>query len=182
MEVVKATTTLEIDPIGTPMACRIYIDYKNVSTKTLSGVKFRIGYIDAEEKVRGTFHAPHGQLLAPGATAQEKWRGGNIDPRTNSVMIRVLVAKYSDGTIWESEKMKGLAPGTGGEGQTVAPAGGPASYATPAAQEAAAEAAGNSPPSSSGSGSPPAESQASPAGTAPSAAQPAGSDKSTDGY
>lgn len=203
VEVVKATTTLEIDPIGTPMACRIYIDYKNVSTKPVSGVKFRIGYIDAEEKVRGTFHAPDGHVLEPGGMASAKWRGEKIDPRTASVLIRVLVARYSDGRIWESEKMKGLAPGTGGEGQTVAPSApstGSGSQANPAAapqsqadsfdsldsgaapqQGSSAASSGQSASSSSAQSATP-DSSTTPAQSASPAAQPAGSDKSTDGY
>ena len=115
VQVISAKTDLEIDPFGTPMACRIYIDYKNTSTKPVSGVKFRIGYIDAEEKVRGTFHAPDGHVVEPGGQTSAKWRGDKVDPRTSSVLIRVLLARYSDGTIWESEKVKGLAPGTGGQ-------------------------------------------------------------------
>ena len=93
VQVISSKTDLEIDPIGTPMACRIYIDYKNTSAKTVSGVKFRIGYIDAEEKIRGSFHAPDGHVLEPGGTASAKWRGEKIDPRTARVLIRVLVCQ-----------------------------------------------------------------------------------------
>ena len=89
------------------MACRIYIDYKNVSNKALAGVKFRIGYVDIEDQVRGTFHAPDGQSLQPGAVGSAKWRGDRVDPRTKSIMIRGLMARYADGTMWESEKSEG---------------------------------------------------------------------------
>lgn len=107
VEVVSAKTVLEIDPVGMPMACRVYIDYKNVSAKSLAGVRFRIGYVDAEEQVKGTFHAPDGSQLAPGAQGHGKWRGERVDPRTKSVIIRGLMARFSDGSIWESEKSEG---------------------------------------------------------------------------
>ncbi len=157
VQVVSAKTLLEIDPIGAPMACRIYIDYKNTSERTVSGVKFKIGYIDSEENIRGTFHAPDGHQLAPGATASAKWRGDKVDPRTARVMIRVLVARYADGSSWESDKLKGLAPGTGGSSST----------------------AGGSP---SGTGQAGGDSFESESGQAPPGSSPSGSDKSTDGY
>lgn len=130
MQVVSAKTELEIDPIGTPIACRIYLDFKNTSAKTVNGVKFRIGYIDGEEKIRGTFHAPDGHILEPGAQASAKWRGDKVDPRTAYLLIRVLVARYSDGSSWESEKIKDLAPGTGGNNSPSAAA--PPDQAAPA--------------------------------------------------
>ena len=107
VDVISAKTTLEIDAVGLPMACRVYIDYTNVSNKALSGVRFRIGYIDGEEQVVGTFHAPDGSSLAPGGSGKGKWRGERVDPRTKKVMIRGLMARFSDGTMWESEKSQG---------------------------------------------------------------------------
>lgn len=176
VEVVSAKTDLEIDPFGTPIACRIYIDYKNTSARTLSGVKFRIGYIDADEKIRGTFHAPDGHILDPGGVSSAKWRGEKVDPRTSHVLIRVLVARYSDGTLWESEKLKDLAPGTGG---TASPASG-----SPGGDSAAAG-AGTVPSAPAGSGSTPAtgtDTPAVPAPEVPPAPEPSGSDKSSSGY
>lgn len=120
VDVISAKTTLEIDPVGIPMACRVYIDYTNVSNKALSGIRFRIGYIDGEEEVRGTFHAPDGSTVPPGGTGKGKWRGERVDPRTKKVMIRGLMARFSDGTVWESEKSEGglikPAPQPGQEG------------------------------------------------------------------
>ncbi|MBX9690173.1 MAG: hypothetical protein K2X27_25905 [Candidatus Obscuribacterales bacterium] len=170
VDIVSARTSLEIDPIGAPMACRIYVDYKNISNKSLAGVKFRIGYIDSEDKVRGTFHAADGQSLSPASVAKAKWRGDKVDPRTASVMIRVLVARFSDGSLWESEKMKELAPGTGGAGSSVTSASGDASASSASSSSSSMPAQG----AASGNESPAA--QASP-GSAP-----AGSDKSSDGY
>ncbi len=120
VDVISAKTTLEIDPVGVPMACRIYIDYTNVSNKALSGVRFRIGYIDAEDQVCGTFHAPDGSSLPPGGSGRGKWRGDKVHPKTKKVMIRGLMARFSDGSIWESEKSEGglikPAPQPGQEG------------------------------------------------------------------
>jgi hypothetical protein len=199
VQVVSAKTDLEIDPIGTPVACRIYIDYKNVSTRTVTGVKFRIGYIDGEEKIRGFFHAPDGHVLEPGAQSSARWRGDKVDPRTSRVMLRVLVARFSDGSVWESEKMKELAPGTGGPnsgtGGSVSPgpAGGAAepAAAVPAGSikpaGAAAETgsvAGEIPDAPSSSSLPPVGSPGpvTPAVEGSPASMPAGSDKSSDGY
>ncbi|MBY0547541.1 MAG: hypothetical protein K2W95_09630 [Candidatus Obscuribacterales bacterium] len=128
VRIVKAETRMEIDSFGAPMACRIYIDYTNVSDRPLQGVKFRLGYIDRDGKVRGTFHAPDGRPLSPGSQNSHKWRGDKVDPRTTLVKIRVLTARYADGTFWESEKMKDIAkpPGadsasSGGDGGTAGP-------------------------------------------------------------
>ncbi len=177
VQVVSSKTVLEIDPIGTPMACRIYLDYKNSSAKTISGVKFRIGYIDGDEKIRGTFHAPDGHVLEPGGTASAKWRGDKVDPRVASTMIRVLVVRYSDGSTWESEKMKDLAPGTGGPGS-------PSSDAGAASSAGASDSGSSSSPAGLSGGSPsdPAGQAGMPAQEASPAAGSPGSDKSTDGY
>lgn len=133
VDVISAKTTLEIDPVGIPMACRVYIDYTNVSHKTLSGIRFRIGYIDGEEEVRGTFHAPDGSTVPPGGTGKGKWRGERVDPRTKKVMIRGLMARFSDGTVWESEKSEGgLIKPTPQPGQEGAKTSGGAGGAVPA--------------------------------------------------
>lgn len=115
VRIVKAETRLEVDSFGAPMACRIYIDYTNASDRPIQGVKFRLGYIDPDGKVRGTFHAPDGRSLSPGAQNSSRWRGDKVDPRTSLVKIRVLQARYSDGSIWESEKMKEVAKPPGAE-------------------------------------------------------------------
>lgn len=116
VRIVKAETRLEVDSFGAPMACRIYIDYTNTSDRPLQGVKFRLGYIDRDGKVRGMFHAPDGRPLSPAGQASCKWRGDKVDPRTALVKIRVLTARFADGTVWESEKMKDVAKPPGAEG------------------------------------------------------------------
>lgn len=192
VDLVSAKTDLEIDPFGTPIACRIYIDYKNNSSKPISGVKFRIGYIDTEEKIRGVFHAPDAHVLEPGASAKAKWRGERIDPRTAYVMIRVLVARYSDGSEWDSEKLKDLAPGTGGSSSTNSDSfsGGapPSSSSESAPSDTGSPKAGGSTGAdageerSSGASAGAVGEPVTPAAEASSAPQSSGSDKSSDGY
>lgn len=104
----SATSQLELDPFGTPMAARIYIDYRNACEKPIAAVKFRIGYVNAEGQLLGTFHAPHTMPLTPGAKTSEKWRGDRLDPRTSLIKIRTLIVKFTDGSRWESEKAKTL--------------------------------------------------------------------------
>ena len=131
---------MEVDSFAAPLACRIYIDYMNVSQKPVQGVKFRLGYVDREGKVRGTFHAPDGRELGPGAQLSHKWRGEKVDPRTVLVKIRVLTVRYADGTIWESEKMKDVAKPPGadsGGGADAAESSGGTAGPEPGAAEAA---------------------------------------------
>lgn len=178
VDVVSAKTTLEIDPVGVPMACRVYIDYTNVSNKALAGVRFRIGYIDGEDQVCGTFHAPDGSSLAPGGSGHGKWRGDKVHPKTRKVMIRGLMARFADGTMWESEKSEGglikptPQPGQDGAGksfggaQTGSPGfgaasagsdqsgglgGGPPAFANPGAGESAAPVGNSAAPLNQGS-------------------------------
>ncbi len=170
VEVISAKTVLEIDPIGTPMACRIYLDFRNTSAKTITGVKFRIGYVDSEDQIRGSFHAPDGHMLEPGASSKNQWKGEKVDPRTVSVVIRPLVARYADGSKWQSAKMEELAPGTGGD---------PAA-ATGNTGGASGEA--SSLRSTSSTVSSPSQAPETPSPQGSTAAPPAGSDKSNDGY
>lgn len=130
VRIVKAETRLEVDSFGAPLACRIYIDYTNAGSRSVNAVKFRIGYVDPDGKVRGMFHAPDGREVVPGSQASCKWRGEKIDPRTKLVKIRVLTARYSDGSVWESTKMKDVAkppgadsgnPVESGDGEGAAP-------------------------------------------------------------
>lgn len=118
VRIVKAETRMEVDSFGAPLACRIYIDYTNSGSRPINAVKFKIGYVDREDKVRGSFHAPDGHELSPGAQASAKWRGEKIDPRTRVVKIRVLLARYADGSMWESEKMKDIVKPDDGSGSS----------------------------------------------------------------
>jgi hypothetical protein len=119
----------DLDPFGVPTDIRTYADYKNVSSKPVVGVKFRIRYIDSEGKDRGTFHAPHACSIAPGMTATEKWKRDKVDPRVVGMMIRVMAVKFSDGSLWESSKVSnivkpsgdGPGPGAGAPAETMQP-------------------------------------------------------------
>ena len=107
VEVVAADTQLEVDPFGTPMAARHYIDYRNVSGKQVAAVKFRIGYVGDDGKIQLPYlNAPDGHLLQPGEQASQKWRGERVNPRTKEIKIRVLMVKMGDGSVWESAKLR----------------------------------------------------------------------------
>lgn len=108
MEVTSSKVDLEVDSFDAPIAARVYLDYRNVSSKVINAVKFRVGYIDGENKVRGTFHAPDGNVVGPGSSASQKWRGERVDPRVKSIKIRALQVKFADGTLWESAKMNAV--------------------------------------------------------------------------
>ncbi len=106
IQAVRSRVELEIDTFGAPIAARIFIDYRNTGDRQISVAKFRIGYIDGKGLIRGHFHAPDNHVLSPGAEAGQRWRGDKVDPRTKSGKIRALIVKFSDGTVWESEKLK----------------------------------------------------------------------------
>lgn len=101
----SARTEFELDPFGTPLASRIYLTYKNDSDKAVAGVKFRIRFVDPSGKDRGTFQAPHAQEVQPGSTGTEKWRHEKVDPRATEAKVRVLMVKFSDGSIWQTGKL-----------------------------------------------------------------------------
>lgn len=107
---------LDLDPFDVPIDARIYIDYKNNSDRAISAVKFRIRFMDFENNDRGTFHAPDMELLAPGATGNEKWKHDRVDPRATSIKVRILQVKYQDGSNWLSAKMSELPEQYGGAG------------------------------------------------------------------
>lgn len=74
-------------------------------------MKFRIRYVDAEGKDRGTFHAPDGSPLglSPGESRSNKWRKeGGLHPGIHSFKIRVFKVLYADGSSWDSVKLKQL--------------------------------------------------------------------------
>lgn len=106
VEVVGATTAFEIDGFGTPMAARHYIDYRNIGGRPIAAVKFRIAYVAEDGKIHQPYlNAPDAHPLEPGGTASQKWRGDKVDPKTAAVKIRVLMVKFSDGSVWESQKV-----------------------------------------------------------------------------
>lgn len=117
VEVVAADTQLEVDPFGTPMAARHYIDYRNVSGQLVAAVKFRIGYVGDDGKIQLPYlNAPDGHVLQPGEQASQKWRGERVNPRTKEIKIRVLMVKMGDGSVWESAKLRETASQANGEG------------------------------------------------------------------
>jgi hypothetical protein len=104
--IIAAKTELEVDSFGEPHAVRAYIDYKNVGEKPISAVKFRLGYFDSRGNLKSTFHAADSKVLGVGAMGSQKWRGEKVYPQTVAIKIRILLVKFSDGSIWESEKLK----------------------------------------------------------------------------
>jgi hypothetical protein len=105
VEVTGARTELEVDPFGTPVAARHYIDYRNVSNKSVCGVKFRIGYVADDGKIHQPYvNGDDRHDLQPGEQASHKWRGDKVDPRTVAVKMRVLKVRFGDGGVWESAK------------------------------------------------------------------------------
>ena len=104
VSITSARDELDLDLFGAPLASRLYIDYKNVSDRTITGAKFRIRYTDASGKDRGTYHAPQAVMVNPGSSSSEKWRHERVDPRTTETKIRVLFVKFADGSTWQSTK------------------------------------------------------------------------------
>ena len=124
VSVSAARTEIEVDPFGTPLASRIYITYRNDSNKTMAGVRFRVRFVDETGQDRGTLQAPHASVVAPGSTGSEKWRHERVDPRASQLKIRVLMVKFTDGSVWQTSSMPEQTPGTAGPdgGSPVAPA------------------------------------------------------------
>lgn len=115
IDVTLAKTELDLDPFDIPLASRIYIDYKNISDRPVSAVKFRIRFTDESGKDRGTFHAPDMSPIGPGQQRSQKWRHEKVDPRSTQIKVRALQVKFADGSSWQSTKMQELAqPPTSG--------------------------------------------------------------------
>lgn len=109
---------VDLDPFDAPMSSKIYLDYRNNSDKPVSAVKFRVRFVDAEGKDRGTFHAVDSFYLQPGGERSQKWkRDFTLHPGVVGMKVRALQVKYSDGGGWQSVKMQELAgssePGAG---------------------------------------------------------------------
>lgn len=111
VEVTSIRSVLEVDPFDAPIAGRVYITYKNISQKSIKAVKFRVRFSDTQGLDKGTFHAPDGAVMGvgPGSTRSKKWRKeGGLGPDIQKLKVRVLVVKYTDGSMWESIRMKQL--------------------------------------------------------------------------
>ncbi len=186
VDLVSAKTELEIDSFGAPSACRIYLDFKNCSAKQISAVKFRMGYIDEQEKIRRTFVGDDAHLIAPEGQAHQQWRVG-VDPKTAYVVIRAIAVKYGDGSEWRSEKFKnpratpegaeGADPGSAEVGATD-----PDGLSAGAKEKQSAPASNDQRGSSSGSAGGAGEPATTPSGSDSSSSTSGQSDKSGGGY
>ena len=111
VEVTSIRSVLEIDPFDAPIASRVYITYKNISQKPIAAVKFRIRYSNAAGKDLGTFHAPDGTAMgvSPATSRSSKWRKeGGLHPDISTFKVRVLQVKFTDGSQWQSVRLKQL--------------------------------------------------------------------------
>ena len=98
---------LDCDAFDAPMDARVYLDYKNNSDRAVSAVKFRLRFVDAEQKDR----APS-TSLAPAAAPQgvggvKAKRDITLHPSIVGLKVRVLQVKYGDGSDWASTKNAG---------------------------------------------------------------------------
>ena len=125
VEMASVRCELDLDPFDAPMSSRIYADYKNSSQRSISAVKFRIRFVDAEGTERGTFHAVDSAYVAAGGTKGHKWkRDFTLDPRVVAMKVRVLQVKYAEGGDWQSVKMQELAQPSSAAPSAVPPAAG----------------------------------------------------------
>jgi len=110
----SAEAELEIDPFNTPVALRVYLNYKNTSPNALVGVKFRVQLLDTQGETRGIFLANDTGTVAAGGTSSQKWRKEGINPATRRLLARVLQVKFADGTTWSSDKLHEFSGDTAG--------------------------------------------------------------------
>jgi hypothetical protein len=93
---------LEVDPFQAPVAIRVYLDYKNESTKTVEAVKFRFRIEDAQGEHKRNYQASDTHIVPPGESAQEKLRREGIPPQAKRLLLRVLQVRFSDQSSWQS--------------------------------------------------------------------------------
>jgi hypothetical protein len=110
VSVVDAKAILDVDSFDAPFDARIYISYKNISDRPISAAKFRVRFCDATGAEVNTFQASDSSNLGPGQDCTQKWKKEPLNPRVASVKMRVLLIKYSDGSVWQSAKMQELTP------------------------------------------------------------------------
>ena len=106
VEVTLAKTDLDLDPFDAPIDARIYITYKNASSRPVSAVKFRIRFTNETGRDLGTFQAPDGFMLGPGMERTQKWKQERVDSRMNALKVRVLMVRFADDSLWESVKVR----------------------------------------------------------------------------
>lgn len=118
----KVNAILEVDPFGAPAATKIYLTYTNNASQAISAVKFRCRYSSVDGKDKGTFHAHDAFTVGPGESRSQKWkREGGLHPGIAGFQIRILQVKYSDGSLWESARMKELVNPEGSDQSGVQP-------------------------------------------------------------
>ncbi len=128
---------LDVDPFDAPMDARVYVDYKNNSDRPVAAVKFRLRFVDAQNRDRGTFHAVDMYAVPPqGVHGLKAKRDFTLHPAVIGVKARVLQVKYADGSDWVSAKMAELAqpggaPAAAAGGGELSPEGAPALGAAP---------------------------------------------------
>lgn len=108
VEITGGRTELGFDSFGLPVFGKTYIDYKNVSDKAINAVKFRVRYLDKNGASRGTFHANDEAFVPQGGLAVGKFAHYKLRSNTHQAKIRVLAVKFSDGSMWESVRMKDI--------------------------------------------------------------------------
>jgi hypothetical protein len=124
---------LEIDPFNAVVAIRIYLNYRNNSSQQLAAVKFRVRFLDEQGETCGNFQAEDARSVSPGGSGSQKWRKEGINPRTRSILVRVLQAKFADATTWNSEKLQSPGDVTAGSSDTTPPSVTPPTAETPPA-------------------------------------------------
>jgi hypothetical protein len=142
VQLTKVNAILEVDPFGAPTATKIYLTYTNNASRAISAVKFRCRYSDVEGKDKGTFHAHDGFAVGPGESRTQKWkREGGLHPGIAGFQIRILQVKFSDGSLWESSRMKELInpQGGGDQQETQVPQQQSVQQQTPAASQTPAQ-------------------------------------------
>src|SRR6516162_7567928 len=105
VSITSVRSELEIDPFQAPVAIRVYLDYKNDSTKTLEAVKFRFRLEDTQGENKRTYQASDTHIVAPGESAQAKLRREGIHPQVKRLLLRVLQVRFSDQATWQSAHM-----------------------------------------------------------------------------
>ncbi len=108
VEITGGRTELGFDSFGLPVFGKTYIDYKNVSDKAINAVKFRVRYLDKSGASRGTFHANDEAFVPQGGLAGGKFAHYKLRSNIHQAKIRVLAVKFSDGSMWESVRMKDI--------------------------------------------------------------------------
>lgn len=104
VSLVKARAKAELDDYGSPLKARFYIKYKNDGVNPIAAVRFRLNYLNDKGVAIGHFHATHAAIIAPGATAEGKWKG-SVGLNLEKVNVSTLLVRFPEGKDWKSKKM-----------------------------------------------------------------------------